>query len=489
MFKFNFKIENNSIDEISVEKQGEPKLDLVETNENSNKADEEEELNETCGLISYDQMHNELNEDETICFKRLSLNLESKTGETFIDYVDSYQVKIDENNLISKINKTHDLVPGKYEGGLKVWELSIDLSRLIYNVGLMDLDSIILNDQIKQELKSIQDAFRRFLNNYQQTEIKILELGCGHGLPSFAAVKLIQHLFELKSDELKLERKLKIKIYLQDFNKEILERITYENAKKFIQESENGIDTEFYFVYGDWRLILKEKLLPQNYFNLILTSETIYNQQNYKHLLDLIRACLLEMNNDANENGDDDDAENHQVSDLEETELGKIALIKRQTQISVCDEDEQDHELNKSRKKLKTFRSEESSFVLLSAKTYYFGCGGNLHEFLRVAESSCYKFKSSENLLFFDNLELINSANKNEATAANIDGKELLLAQICRNDQTQIELQKEAYDGNNSKCALTTTSTRNSVASNSNSVSLAQYLPCSIAKEIVKLSL
>ena len=151
---------------------------------------------------------------------------------------------------------------------------------------------------------------------------------------------------------------LNIIVYLQDFNRQILESITFENAKKHLERSNHSelkktfafsvnkssvrvnLNKEFKFVYGDWRVMLNEsRIMPKNFFNLILTSETIYNSQNYAHLLNLFRECLL----------------------LDAT---------------------------------------NKSLILLSAKTYYFGCGGNLHEFLNLVKSNHYRFNASKNLLY-----------------------------------------------------------------------------------------
>ena len=56
-----------------------------------------------------------------------------------------------------RIDATHDLIPGQYEGGLKLWECSIDLVN--YFLGRTDLH-----------------------------RGSVLELGCGHGLPGVAAM-------------------------------------------------------------------------------------------------------------------------------------------------------------------------------------------------------------------------------------------------------------------------------------------------------------
>lgn len=121
---------------------------------------------------------------------------------------------------------------------------------------------------------------------------------------------------------------LEVIIYLQDFNRQIVEDITYENVMQFQRDlnekwSKNDtvqktspIKLTCQFVYGDWKDLYDSKdfILPGDYFNLILTSETIYNSENYAALLRLFKKCLV--------------------------------------------------------------KEKEEALVLLSAKTYYFGCGG-----------------------------------------------------------------------------------------------------------------
>ena len=56
-----------------------------------------------------------------------------------------------------RVDVTHDLIPGRYEGGLKIWECSIDL-------------------------------VNHFLRRTELHSGSVLELGCGHGLPAIAAL-------------------------------------------------------------------------------------------------------------------------------------------------------------------------------------------------------------------------------------------------------------------------------------------------------------
>ncbi|KAF7632415.1 hypothetical protein Mgra_00008195 [Meloidogyne graminicola] len=146
-----------------------------------------------------------------------------------------------ENELITKglsnkLNIPTDLETGVYEGGLKIWECSIDLCNFI--------DSI---------------SFEGF---------NVLELGCGAGLPSIVAA-----LNGATS------------LTLQDFNDYVLETCTKRNFQL------NGIDLEkCFFIASDWNNC--EELKNSKKFDIILTSETIYNENNYIPLLNLMNELL-----------------------------------------------------------------------------------------------------------------------------------------------------------------------------------------------------
>lgn len=375
MFKFNFNVDdtNENINQEITENR--------ESNDEHKREPEEEE--EDFGTITYEELQSSKTQENEIEFKRLQLD-----NETFIDYIDSYRVKMDENDLLTKINQTHDLVPGKYEGGLKVWELSVDLAHFVYDVNHMDM--IDIGEQLSTELKSIKE----FFNRTNRTEFNILELGCGHALPSLAIIKYLDQI------EFCSKKQIIFNIYLQDFNKQIVENVTYENVKQFLAaDSNERIKKSFHFVWGDWGKLNKdEKILPKDYFNLILTSETIYNIKNYSKLLNLFQKCLLK--------------------NLNEASL--------------------------------------DSFVLLSAKTYYFGCGGNLHEFLNVAKSNDYKFNFTNNLLL--------NANYTTSDATRSDDH-------SQNDYTNNSDFKSSINSNSYTSSLIAISSRDS----------------SIAKEIIKL--
>lgn len=118
-----------------------------------------------------------------------------------------------------------DLVPGKYEGGLKLWECAIDLVNILQG-----------------EVKDGRLSFRGK---------RVLELGCGHGLPGVYAC--------LKGASL---------VHFQDFNVEVLRSLTIPNVSANLDMarsrqnhgSESGqtptkakqLSPDVHFYSGDW---------------------------------------------------------------------------------------------------------------------------------------------------------------------------------------------------------------------------------------------
>jgi len=126
MFKFNF---NNieSIDEpITQNKENEHETKNQHNYVSTDIAKEYEKIES--GLITYEELNSSKRKSfvkSEITFKKffLSDNSDDKIGQSstsYLEYVDAYKLEIDENDSLSKINKTHDLVAGQYEGGLKV---------------------------------------------------------------------------------------------------------------------------------------------------------------------------------------------------------------------------------------------------------------------------------------------------------------------------------------------------------------------------------
>eukprot|EP01084_Bolivina_argentea_P273756 466400_1 len=93
--------------------------------------------------------------------------------------------QFEDKNLQSTLKHT-DIEKNKYEGGLKIWECSIDLSQCIIN-------SFIKDNTLKQFIQFIKS----------NDTINVLELGCGHSLPSITLVSIINSLMENNEEKKK----------------------------------------------------------------------------------------------------------------------------------------------------------------------------------------------------------------------------------------------------------------------------------------------
>eukprot|EP00181_Compsopogon_caeruleus_P001282 CAMPEP_0184688928 /NCGR_PEP_ID=MMETSP0312-20130426/30366_1 /TAXON_ID=31354 /ORGANISM="Compsopogon coeruleus, Strain SAG 36.94" /LENGTH=288 /DNA_ID=CAMNT_0027146207 /DNA_START=1004 /DNA_END=1867 /DNA_ORIENTATION=+ len=138
-----------------------------------------------------------------------------------------------------------DLVPGVYEGGRKVWESSVDL------VGYLAYNS----------------SWREWIKGK-----KVLELGCGHGLPG---------LFSLLMGA--------AEVHFQDYNADVVKEVTQINA--LLGEYPNL--ERLHFFAGDWSTLLECLPAPSaNSYDLILTAETIYSLKSLPSLARLIASLL-----------------------------------------------------------------------------------------------------------------------------------------------------------------------------------------------------
>ncbi|KAK0608312.1 hypothetical protein LWI29_028734 [Acer saccharum] len=166
-----------------------------------------------------------------------------------------------------------DLVPGVYEGGLKLWEGSLDL--------------------VKALQSEIQNGHISF------TGKRVLELGCGHGLPGIFAC---------------LEGAAAT--HFQDFNAEVLRCLTIPNVNANIlkefqpgetKETISDTGAEVRFFAGDWSQIhqllpyvrdnendlnCSSGLAPTSGYDIILMAETIYSIPAHQSLYGLIKKCL-----------------------------------------------------------------------------------------------------------------------------------------------------------------------------------------------------
>lgn len=157
-------------------------------------------------------------------------------------------------NIVSKSFSSHsDLITGVYEGGLKIWECTFDL--LAY----------LTKAQVKFAGK------------------KVLDLGCGSGLLGITALKGGAR-----------------EVHFQDYNSVVIEEVTIPNAaaNSALEDEEsdgdqpevkrcrrsNVAESKCRFFSGEWSEFCELVLTSGNVFeryDLILTSETIYNPDYY----------------------------------------------------------------------------------------------------------------------------------------------------------------------------------------------------------------
>ena len=153
-----------------------------------------------------------------------------------------------------------DLVPGIYEGGLKVWECTFDLIEYF------------INTQVNFE------------------GCRVLDLGCGVGLLGIYAV--------LNGAK---------EIHFQDYNREVVSCLTIPNVMLNILKRERStpehevhvLSSDSFrqlrrckFFSGDWSdfsTLLAEKHYK---YDIILTSETIYCVDSQHKLLNVFQKCL-----------------------------------------------------------------------------------------------------------------------------------------------------------------------------------------------------
>ncbi|KAJ9123089.1 hypothetical protein QFC22_001279 [Naganishia vaughanmartiniae] len=192
----------------------------------------------------------------------------------------------DEQNTAEYVNADTDLIPGTYEGGLKTWE------------GGMDLVEVL-----EEQHKKITGGIGSWVKGK-----RVLEVGCGTGLPS---VYLLRRLLELPAGASAITE-----LHLQDYNISVLQLVTLPNlilasiseetlaemdsnlelTHEVIQEFQEKLklhNIKLSFSCGDWsgfaEVLQSSDGKKETLYNLVLTAETIYRLESVPSLLRVLK--------------------------------------------------------------------------------------------------------------------------------------------------------------------------------------------------------
>ena len=156
------------------------------------------------------------------------------------------------------LESSNDLVPGVYEGGLKVWESSVDLVRYMHD----DKESA-LPWMVSGAVETGNAA----------TPIRCLELGCGHGLPSC-------YILQQAARKGMLEN---IEVFATDYNDYVLKDALMSNIVLNMAELDINSDNlarSIKMGSGDWFGLLHDDTngigSNMHKFDWIAATETLY---------------------------------------------------------------------------------------------------------------------------------------------------------------------------------------------------------------------
>lgn len=153
------------------------------------------------------------------------------------------------NNGLDRVVAKTDVHEGFYEGGFKLWECSIDVVRFLH---------------------------ARLGQNSPGK--RVLDLGCGHGVPGVFLLK----------------QKLARSVMFQDLNREVLIRQTVHNVRANCAPNPTDALKCCSFVSGDWSEF-KHLVDPRvSQFDLIITAETVYNVAHFETLHSIFETYLAE---------------------------------------------------------------------------------------------------------------------------------------------------------------------------------------------------
>lgn len=192
-------------------------------------------------FVTEKNISKEFDPDDIIIINICEVNLRLLSLDKTVSKLDV----VKHNNIIKAESQHSDLLPAIYEGGLKVWECSYDLGNYLIS------------------------------NNIDFENKKVLDLGCGAGVLGIIAL--------LKGAI----------VHFQDYNTDVIELMTIPNVLLNLDDK-NSIKNKTKFYSGDWEEFTKyfnNKNTNEKY-DIILSSETIYNSENHKKLYQVFKNLL-----------------------------------------------------------------------------------------------------------------------------------------------------------------------------------------------------
>lgn len=185
---------------------------------------------------------------------------------------------IDGGNAIQLPSNNVDLIPGVYEGGATVWECSVDLLQYM----ISNKDEMLLKKHV-------------------------LELGCGHALPSCWWLR--ERLLSIPLSGGEGQDKADFSILFCDFNDFVIDNIVLSNISINSGRSPSEVVKHVALGAGDW-MDMSHQLLsqdvtndeslkqaqrtpPDGRFDLILAAETTYTEKAARETAELMRRHLV----------------------------------------------------------------------------------------------------------------------------------------------------------------------------------------------------
>lgn len=150
-----------------------------------------------------------------------------------------------------------DIVPGRYEGGYKLWEGAIDLSEYLFRV----------HRQTRQE--SGETGNNDSVGALLRPDTRVLELGAGHALPCIVAARCGVR-----------------DLSVHDYNRDVLVDVTSANVHANVDA-----ETKVRYYSGGWHDLAR---VVDVQFDIILSAETVYADRQAEPLAD----CVLQLLSD-----------------------------------------------------------------------------------------------------------------------------------------------------------------------------------------------